>query len=199
VDYVLIARDRFDAALPKPARKLKTLPYYNEAFFHAPLLTHMTHALVERLSRADARYDFYVDAMTDAIVAELCKELSGEEQKTERASKSLDQSDLEAIDVYIRANIHARISFSELADLIGMNPTAFSKGFKSTFGVTPYQHVLQHRVDTARSMLVTTELSIAQIAFACGFSSQSHITDVFKQRVGVSPGMFRKQAGTLLL
>lgn len=196
VEYVIISKDRFDACLPEAVHDLSHLRHGNETFFHSPLLLHLVHALVERLAQDKADFDHYSDALTDAIVVELCKNLNCPKPERNKPFDALGRRELDIIDSFIRENIQNSISFQRLASLVGMNPTTFSKCFKSAFGKTPYQHVLDRRVELARTMLTTTELSIAEIAFACGFSSQSHITDVFAQRVGLTPGNFRKVVDT---
>ena len=57
--------------------------------------------------------------------------------------------------------------------------------------MTPYQYVLDKRIERAQLMIETTSLSLAQISFASGFSSQSHMTDVFRAKLGMTPGKVR--------
>ncbi len=54
-------------------------------------------------------------------------------------------------------------------------------------GISPHQYVIQQRVERAKSMLSKTDLTIADIAFQTGFSSQSHLTQQFKRITGMTP------------
>ncbi|WP_437543646.1 helix-turn-helix transcriptional regulator [Sorangium sp. So ce367] len=65
--------------------------------------------------------------------------------------------------------------------------------FKHAYHQTPYQYVLSRRIEKAMAMLRDERLSIAEIALACGFSNQGHLTTAFKRRTGTTPGAYRKK------
>jgi AraC family transcriptional regulator len=94
---------------------------------------------------------------------------------------------------YIRASLTGNISVTELAGLVQMSPAHFSRVFKASFGVTPYRYVMRERVEGAKAMLASAELSGSQVAIAFGFASQSHFVKVFRQFTGVTPKQY--QAG----
>ena len=56
------------------------------------------------------------------------------------------------------------------------------------------QYLTQIRLDNSRKMLRETHLSITEIAMACGFSSQSYFTKIFRETYGLTPGLYRKSA-----
>jgi AraC family transcriptional regulator len=64
--------------------------------------------------------------------------------------------------------------------------------FKRCFGQPPYQYVLARRVERAKAMLRDQSRPIANIAAACGFATQAHLNSAFKQRTGVTPGVYRR-------
>ena len=99
---------------------------------------------------------------------------------------------LSKIDEYIDANCDQKIGVQELADLANFSMFHFSKVFKETTGLPPHQYVIQHRLDRVRHLLETSKLSLAQIAYEAGFSSQSHMSVTFQQNFGASPGKYRK-------
>ena len=63
-------------------------------------------------------------------------------------------------------------------------------------GLAPHQWQLGRRMARAQALLTGSSRSIAEIALACGFSSQSHFATAFREAVGVSPGRWRRSAGT---
>ena len=81
----------------------------------------------------------------------------------------------------------------ELASLLGRPAARFLVDFKATTGQTPYQYVLSRRIARAQELLSAGEMPLAEVAYACGFASQSHMTDVFRQKLGVTPGRYRKE------
>ena len=68
----------------------------------------------------------------------------------------------------------------------------FSRAFRGTMGVAPHNWLLIRRVEVAKEKLLSTQLSLAEVALACGFADQSHLTRVFTGMVGVSPGAWRR-------
>jgi transcriptional regulator GlxA family with amidase domain len=98
---------------------------------------------------------------------------------------------LRRIDEIISETLGDQINLEDLAASTSMSLPAFSTAMKATTGQTPYQYVLTRRVDRARGMVESTVLPLAQIAFRCGFSSQSHMTDVFRAKLGTTPGRLR--------
>lgn len=83
-------------------------------------------------------------------------------------------------------------SVSELAEACRLSNSYFIKAFKQTFGVTPRRWRRQLRIEQAKSLLASNDLSIAEIALVCGFADQSHLTRVFGQVVGVPPARWRR-------
>jgi AraC-like DNA-binding protein len=84
-------------------------------------------------------------------------------------------------------------SLSELASLCGLSRSYFIRAFKQVTGMPPHRWLLMHRVKRAKDLLRGTQLPIADIAVACGFADQSHLTRVFSKTFGISPGAWRRQ------
>jgi AraC family transcriptional regulator len=93
---------------------------------------------------------------------------------------------------YVEANLSTNIGLPDLAALSGYSPDHFSRLFKRCFGQPPYQYVLARRVERAKAMLKDQSRPIANIAAACGFATQAHLNSAFKQRTGVTPGVYRR-------
>ncbi|WP_066685693.1 AraC family transcriptional regulator [Caulobacter sp. CCH9-E1] len=83
---------------------------------------------------------------------------------------------------------------SELAAACRLSNGYFIKAFKQTFGATPRRWRLLLRVEQAKNLLVSNDLTIAEIALTCGFADQSHLTRVFGQIVGVPPARWRRRS-----
>lgn len=83
---------------------------------------------------------------------------------------------------------------ADVADACGLSVNHFSRAFRRSLGKPPHRWLLDRRIDRARELLQTTELSLADIALACGFAEQSHFTRVFTRLVGMPPGAWRRAA-----
>ena len=92
---------------------------------------------------------------------------------------------------YIEAHLHDSIELVELAAIAGLSIFHFARQFKQSAGVTPHYYVIQRRIERAQELLASTHLSLSEIAFATGFSDQSHLTRTFARVVGATPGAWR--------
>ena len=92
----------------------------------------------------------------------------------------------------MRERLFEGISITELADACGLSAGALVRGFKKSTGVSPHQWLLYRRIDMAIELMSSRDTSLAQIAFNAGFSDQSHFSRVFAQKMGVTPGAWRK-------
>jgi AraC-like DNA-binding protein len=106
-------------------------------------------------------------------------------------TSSLSPAQKRCIFDYIRANLADDMSVTELAAIVHMSPAHFSRLFRVSLGIAPYRFVMQQRVEEAKRMLASSNLSASQVAMAFGFSSQSHFVKVFRQFTGVTPKQYR--------
>jgi AraC family transcriptional regulator len=83
------------------------------------------------------------------------------------------------------------LNLFQIATLVGVHPTHLARSFRKYFRMTVGDYIRQLRLDWAISRLAETKDSIAEIAIAAGFYDQSHFTNSFKQRIGLSPAEFR--------
>lgn len=97
---------------------------------------------------------------------------------------------LAAIDSFIDRNIENVLRIDDLAAQVGLSRYHFLRCFKRATGSSPLQYVLARRVEHARQLLAQSEESIAAVAYAAGFSSQSHLNAMFKRHFGITPGAF---------
>jgi AraC-like DNA-binding protein len=93
---------------------------------------------------------------------------------------------------YVESHLQGNLSLKTLAATSGLSMYHFLREFKQSQGVTPHHYLLQRRIERARELLTRTDLSVSEIAFACGFSDQSHFGRRFRELVGVPPSAFRR-------
>jgi transcriptional regulator GlxA family with amidase domain len=94
----------------------------------------------------------------------------------------------------IRQRYDRPLSFSTLVKELGLSSRSFNRRFKQAVGTTPQNYLLDYRVNRARELLRTSNLSIAEIAERSGFSDHSYFSGRFKQQMGLSPLAYRKSA-----
>jgi AraC-like DNA-binding protein len=94
---------------------------------------------------------------------------------------------------YMRLNLHRDISRDDVARQAGISPSHFSRLLKERTGRSFTELLRQCRVDLACDLLTKGEMSLAEIADACGFCDQSYFTHVFQDMKGMTPRQFKKE------
>jgi AraC family transcriptional regulator len=86
------------------------------------------------------------------------------------------------------------ITIEDMARVAGLSPAHFARVFKEVLGDSPYQFVMDYRVEQAKRMLHDRTRALVDVALACGFADQPHFSRVFKQLTGTTPKAFRASA-----
>lgn len=117
-----------------------------------------------------------------------------------QAPQSLPEAQLalaRAVHSQLLQNIDQRVTIEELARQHLVNPTTLKEAFKAVYGTSLAAHIRQHRMEQAAALLRQTEMTVAEIAQAVGYDSQSRFTAAFKAVYGVLPRDWRKTGGEL--
>jgi AraC-like DNA-binding protein len=93
----------------------------------------------------------------------------------------------------IDANFARKIDLSRLAGIAGLSTSHFSRAFKQTVGMPPYRYVRMRRVAAAAELIRKTGKTLAEVATEIGFSDQSHLTRIFVQMTGETPGALQRR------
>lgn len=160
--------------------------------FHDTVLS----ALVQRLwteAPGDAPHSaLMVDATLMAITAQLLR--LSEARLQAGCGRALDPAAVKRVCQVIEDRLGEALKCEDLAQLCQMSRFQFSRAFKAATGATPHAYILERRLERARDLLERDRESLADIAYACGFSSQSHMTDMFRRKLGVTPRRYRRQS-----
>ena len=96
----------------------------------------------------------------------------------------------------IERNLDGDLSLPALARRAGMSTSCFSRWFREQTGVTPHAYVVEARIERAKGLLRSSELSLLEVALTVGFSSQSCLNVTFRRRAGMTPADYRRQVST---
>ena len=94
---------------------------------------------------------------------------------------------------YINDNYYLRISLDELCCVVNMSKSHFCRSFKSAMGMTVSEYILKTRIAAAKTMLISSDLSISQISEASGFSSISYFCQTFVRAEGITANEYRRR------
>ena len=94
---------------------------------------------------------------------------------------------------FINTHINDELRLEQLANLVSMTPTAFSRFFKLRTGKTLSEYIVDIRLGQAARLLVDTADSVSEICWNCGFNTLSNFNRLFRKRKGCSPTEFREK------
>jgi AraC-like DNA-binding protein len=115
---------------------------------------------------------------------------SGTRQAVGKKSNGNDV--IEKVIQYIKQNLTADLSLDSISRLTNFSPIHFHNRFKAATGRTLRDFVKGERIGKAANLLISTELTLTEIAYECGFSSQAYFSYAFKKRIGVTPRQYAK-------
>lgn len=107
--------------------------------------------------------------------------------------KSLTKQQAENVILFIDHHFDESIKVKQLADAANMSTGRFSKAFRYTFGYAPIQFVQHYRYEKIIKLLLSTDLTLSDIALLCGLCDQAHLTRFFKKHTGDTPLKWRKK------
>jgi AraC family transcriptional regulator len=103
----------------------------------------------------------------------------------------LSEQDFARLCAYIDSNLEDKLSCADLSRAINLPLRVIYDSVKGRTGRSPYNLIIEKRVERACAMLRDTDASIAEVACACGFSSQQHLTATLSRRLGRTPRRLR--------
>lgn len=111
-----------------------------------------------------------------------------------RADARIGLSDQEFRDIcaFIDAELENEISCLMISQAVNLPLRVIFDGVKARTGFSPYRFVLEKRIERARELLEMTDVAITDVALACGFSSQQHLTSTLSAKLGTTPYRLRK-------
>lgn len=143
------------------------------------------------LARHEPASELYIDSLITLFGIHLLRTYCGTGKQLAKAKGGLSVSSARRVQEYIKENFARALSVDELAAISDLSPYHFIRAFTKTFGQSPHQYVIMLRLISAGNMLIETDLTIAEIAYLTGFSSQSHLTSTMRKYQRMTPAEIR--------
>lgn len=158
-----------------------------------PLIYHIGLALKAELERNLQNSRLYAESAATFLATHLLHHYAVPKQSQPDYQNGLSKQNLQLVIDYIYAHLDGNIGLTDLAHLVQMSAYHFSRLFKQSTGYSPYQFVIKCRVQRAKELLLNSDLSINEITYQVGFSSQSHLTNHCKRLLGATPKIIRQK------
>ncbi|MGW4096392.1 helix-turn-helix transcriptional regulator [Mycobacterium sp. NPDC004974] len=159
---------------------------------HDPLI----HQMVERIHDVADRKDAVARLLTASIGETLRLLITDNytesvQRRTERKADVLDSATRSMLIAFLEDSMDSEITLETLARQAKMSVGGFIKAFRAAFHTTPYQFLLERRIERAKSLLRNTSHTVTEVSAMVGFSTPNHFATAFRRRVGVSPSTYR--------
>lgn len=133
----------------------------------------------------------YIESLSNILVAHLLRNYTNNENLLKDIEEKLSPFILTRAKEFINERFADKISLAEIAQSVNLSPYYFARAFKKSTGITPHQYIIRQRIEATKSLLINTNMTIAQIALQTGWSSQNHFSSAFHRLVGIAPSKFR--------
>src|SRR5262245_17056806 len=137
----------------------------------------------------------YIESLGTALAVHLLRQYSATPKAPIIHKGGLAAKPLKRVVEHINEHLQDQLSLLELSRLANLSPHRFATAFRASVGKPPHRYVIERRIDCARDLLRWCDKPISEIAYAVGFSSQSHLTTNFRRTTGVTPRQFRQSLG----
>lgn len=147
--------------------------------------------LLSELHRESFGSRLCIESLANVLAVHLLRHHTTTRPELPTYKGGLPQRQLLQILDYIDAHLGSEITLADLAELVRMSQFHFGRLFKQSLGLSPYQYLLQQRVERAKQLLKQTDKLVVEIALECGFNSHSHLGRKFRQLTGITPTAYR--------
>jgi AraC family transcriptional regulator len=134
----------------------------------------------------------FLDSIEQAMAVALVKDRAVRHRPVQMYRGGLGSARMRRIRELVRARIEDDLSLDEMAQSVGLSTAHFARMFRKSTGETPHQFVLRQRIERAKVMLRAPGARVLDVAVACGFRTQQHFAQVFRDVCGVSPTEYRR-------
>ena len=161
-----------------------------------PFISETTYRpLFEALFRHIVKFpDGQNDYFTAAKILELVYRLKQDATRNQTPVRGKESASVQKAVAYLKSHFDEPIDLKTLGALTGYTPNHFRLLFTEIMKISPQKYLEEIRLGNAKLLLAKNELSLSDITYACGFSSQSYFCKLFKKTTGCTPNEFRKQA-----
>jgi AraC-like DNA-binding protein len=191
--YVHIPRVALDEVVGlDDGGRIDVLRYEPGCGFHDEIVMKLLACIRPALNGSQAVSNLFLDYVGIALVSHLA-ETYGELGRLPMVKGGLAPWQERLAKEIIYHQMKDPAGIADLAMQCGLSVRHFTRAFQASTGLTPHEWLQKCRIDRAKTLLTTTELTLSEIGEACGFADQSHLSRVFVRVVGTPPGSWRRR------
>ena len=159
-----------------------------------PVLGHLAAALAANAETPGALGALFVEQLGLTMGIHLARQYARVPHREVRTKGALTAAHEARAKELLLSRPREGITLAEVARECNLSRAYFIRAFAKTTGLTPHQWLLEQKAHQARELIERSALGLSDIANACGFADQSHMSRVFVRTLGTTPGAWRRQA-----
>jgi AraC family transcriptional regulator len=156
-----------------------------------PVITGLVEAFQREAVAGGLGGAIYAEALGTQLAVHLLRNYAEIQFRRPAPARRLSPEQRKRTLEYIERHLDQTLTLDEIAREAGLGTWTFGKMFRETFGRPPHAYIIERRVERAESFLDRGVMPLKEIAFACGFADQAHMTRVFRAKRKATPGSLR--------
>lgn len=158
-----------------------------------PIVGHIAGEVTREAMHQGIGGPLYAEALSVQLVVHLLRTYATCKFKTPGDACRLSDREIKRLEDYVDAHLHHSITLEDMAQALGMGVWTLNRHLRRTLNASAYAFVVERRIRRASFLLRVGELSLKEVAAAVGFSDQAHMTRMFRAKLGLTPGEYRRQ------
>jgi AraC family transcriptional regulator len=155
-------------------------------------LKHLGMAVLSAMQRGDPPPKIFLDSIGQTILAHATGVYGGVQAHSGLMPGHLAPWQARRAKEFLSANLYGDVPLASVAAECNLSASHFAHAFRRTFGRPPHRWLMERRIDAVKNLLLTSRLSLAEVASKSGFADQSALNKSFKRILGESPGQWRR-------
>jgi AraC family transcriptional regulator len=160
--------------------------------FADPRLSAMVTAVHAEVSAGFPNGRLFLDSVEQAMAVTLVNGHAVRHRSVQIYRGGLGSARLRRIKELVHTKMEDDLSLDEMAQSVGLSTAHFARMFRKSTGETPHQYVLRQRLERAQDMLRAPDARVLDVAVACGFKTQQHFAQAFRDLWGTTPTEYRQ-------
>ena len=160
--------------------------------FEDPRLSAMVTAVHAEVAAGFPNGRLFLDSVEQAIAVTLVNGHAVRHRSVQIYRGGLGSARLRRIKELVHTKMEDDLSLDEMAQSVGLSTAHFARMFRKSTGETPHQYVLRQRLERAQDMLRAPDARVLDVAVACGFKTQQHFAQAFRDLWGTTPTEYRQ-------
>ena len=160
--------------------------------FADPRLSAMVAAAHAEMAAGFPSGRLFLDSVEQAMAVALVNGHAVRHSPVQLYRGGLGSARLRRVKELVHAKMEDDLSLDEMAEAVGLSTAHFARMFRKSTGQTPHQFVLRQRLERAKLMLRAPDARVLDVAVACGFKTQQHFAQVFRDVCGLTPTEYRQ-------